>query len=589
MSLNCIIRLLCLILACAPVFITAAEEDAKPPVADATANVRALAEVRSDAGRKSLQAYRKDQAGNPNAVVDAAVAFTEAHKLFLQLNDTDAVSEMQANIYWCKKQMNLDAVKLYLTKEGKTEALAQMNEVADKKVEINEGTTYLDRAKKFAADHSTDLNGISIRYFEVAERFVGTPIGLEAQKLSLEAQNKYMQWIQSGGMARETRFTAPTMVKAGALVAIPDDKAQKTVLADLKKLYAKDYSRRTDSQKSHFAAKLSEEAAKSRGDATTYFTTLNEVCRLAQEAEDYERMLDTIDLLAASFTSYDATEQKKIWLKKMTGKPTAAAIMTLLTNPKDPAANTIAGKFFCLDLKRWSEGLPMLAISGDADLKAVAEQELASPSEDSQRVQVGDAWYVASKKGSTSSEKYAMLARAQRWYMQAKNLSGVLKERVSQRLTEIDRTLPLDLDHLDFDNLTPTQWSKLKGAETIIPVRTARSGPIATMKSEQRFRVVANPADTWTCQSWYGAVTCSSSGADPRQRTIRDTNVIFSSTFESPYPDFRYGALLVQVDKSEPKPAGLISGPGNIWIIPNASTGERKGQIRIKLVPVDDE
>lgn len=575
-------------LAWAPLVITAADTETTPPAGNSATSMRALAEARSEAGRKSLQAYRKDQVGNPNAVVDAAVSFTEAHKLFQQLNDTDAVSEMQANIFWCKKQMNLDNVKLYLEKEGKKEALAQIEEVADKKVEVNEGTTYLNRAKKFAAEHPADLNSISIRYFEVAERFVGTPIGLEAQKLSLEAQNKYVQWIQSGGMARETRFTAPTVVKTGAPVAIPDEKAQKAALADLKKLYAKDYSRRTDSQKSRFAAKLSEEAAKSRGDATTYFTTLNDVCRLAQEAEDYERLLDTIDLLAASFTGYNATEQKKAWLKKMSGKPTAGAIITLLTTPQDPAANTLVGKFFCLELKRWAEGLPMLAICGDADLKAVAEQELARPGEDSQLVQVGDAWYTASKKGS-SNEKNAMLARAQYWYMQAKNLTGVQKERVSQRLTEIDRTLPLDLDHLDFDNLTPTQWSKLKGIETTIPVRAARTGPVITMRADQRFRVIPNPADTWTCQSYWGPVICNSAGADPYKRINRDVDVILSSSFETPYPNFRYGALLVQVDKGEPKPAGIISGPGNVWIIPNAGTGERKGQIRIKLVPVDDE
>ena len=556
-----------------------------------TAKLRLGADEKSALGRKMLQTYRKDQAGNPNAVVDAAVAFTEAHKMYMDLKDTDSVSEMQANIFWCKKQMNLDAVKLYLVKEGKTDALAQMNEVADKKVEVNEGQAYLDRAKKFATEHADDLNGISIRYFEVAERFVGTPIGLEAQKASLEAQNKYMQWLQSGGLARDTRFTKPAVVQAGARVAIPDEKAQKATLTDLKKLYAKDYSRRTDAQKRRFAAKLSDEAGKSKGDAITYYTTLAEVCRLAQEAEDYERLLDTIDLLASSFNGYDASAQKKIWLKKMTGKVTASSIVTLLDNPKDPGANTIAGKFFCYDLKRWNVGLPMLAICGDADLKAVAEQELSNPADDTQRVQVGDAWYAAAKKGgSSSSEKFAMQARSQHWYLEAKSLSGVLKERVAQRLAEIDKSLPLDLDNIDFENLTPTQWSKLKGAETVIPVRTARTGPVATLKAGQRMRVVPHPADSWTCTSWYGAVTCTAAGAAPmRKRKSDDDTVFYSSSFETPYPDYRYGALLVSVDKAEPKLAGVIDGPGNIWVIPNASAGERKGQIRIKIIAVDDE
>lgn len=597
--------LLVLLLAYAPTTWLHSADEVTPPVAEekpaetkpvdndaANAGVRAEAESKAEAGRKALQTYRKDQAGNPNAVVDAAVAFTEAHKLYSQINDTDSVSEMQANIFWCKKQMNLDAVKLYLTKEGKTDALTQMNAVADKKVETNEGQAYLDRAKKFANEHADDLNGISIRYFEVAERFVGTPIGLEAQKLSLEAQNKYMQYLQSGGMARDTRFTKAAVVTAGSRVAIPDEKAQKVTLNDLKKLYAKDYSRRTDAQKRRFAAKLADEAAKSKGDAATYFTTLTEVCRLAQESEDYERLLDTIDVLATSFNGYEAADQKKQWLKKMTGKGTAGAIVTLLDNPKDAGANTVAGKFFCFELKRWADGLPMLAICGDADLKAVAEQELSNPTEDTQRVQVGDAWYNVSKKTGNPPEKFAMLARGQHWYLQPKTLTGVLKERVSQRLVEIDKSLPLDLDNIDFDNLTPTQWSKLKGAETVIPVRAGRSGPIATLKPGQRFRVVPNPADTWTCQSWLGATTCTATGTTLKRQTRDGQGSSFSSillTYETPYPAYRFGELLVQVDKGDPKSAGVVDGPGNIWIIPNAPGGDRKGQIRVKLVAVDDE
>jgi len=567
--------------------------EAKPAATEAeAAKLRASADEKSALGRKLLQTYRKDQAGNPNAVVDAAVAFTNAHKLYLELQDTDAVSEMQANIFWCKKQMNLDAVKVYLTKEGKTDALAQMNEVADKKVETKEGKAYLDRARKFADEHAEDLNGISIRYFEVAERFVGTPIGLEAQKLSLEAQNKYMQYLQSGGMARDTRFTKPAAITVGTRVAIPDEKSQKATITDLKKLYAKDYSRRTDAQKRRFAAKLADEAAKSKGDAATYFTTLSEVCRLAQEAEDYERLLDTIDLLSSSFNGYESAEQKKLWLKKMTGKATASAIATLLDNPKDAGANTSAGKFFCYDLKRWNVGLPMLAICSDADLKAVAEQELSNPTDDTQRVQVGDSWYSIAKKGSSSSEKFALLARAQHWYLLAKGLTGVLKERVGQRLTEIDKSLPLDLENIDFDNLTPAQWTKLKGAETTIQVRAGRTGPVATLKPGQRFRVVPNPADTWTCQSWIGATTCTASGTS-LVRKARDGEDSISSSFylsySSPYPDYRFGELLVQIDKGDPKSAGIIDGPGNVWIIPNAGNGERKGAIRIKLVAVDDE
>ena len=266
--------------------------DAQPPVvpeaapAASTADDRGAADRAADAGRKALQLYRKDQAGNPHAVVDAAMAFADAHKRYTALGDADAVAEMQANIYWCKKQMNLDAVKEYLGREGKSEALAQVDAVAEKQVDASEAQGYFDRAKKFATDHPNDFADISVRYFEVATRFVGTPVSLEAQKLSLEAQNKYMQWIQSGGMQRETRFTKATAVSSGSKVAIPDEKAVKSTITELKKLYAKDYAGKSDPQKRRFAGKLVAEAAKSKGDATIYYTTLQEAIRLVDLAHD---------------------------------------------------------------------------------------------------------------------------------------------------------------------------------------------------------------------------------------------------------------------------------------------------------------
>jgi hypothetical protein len=321
-----------------------------PPVAapDKTApgGDRAAADTAADKGRKALQLYRKDQTANPNAVVDAALAFTEAHHQYQALGDMDAVAEMQASIYWCKKQMNLDTVKSYLARQGKTEALASMDAVAEKKVDTSEAQAYLDRARKFAAEQPTELLTISMRYFEVAERFLGTPISLEAQKLSMQAQNQYVQWLQAGGLVRETRFTKTIAAKSGTKVAIPDEKAQKAALAEVKKLYAKDYSRRTDPQKRRFAAKLVSEGDKSRGDATVFYVMLNEAARLATEAEDYERLLDTVELLAGTYTDYDRAEQQKFWLKKLSGKAAAGAIATLLDTPTDPAANTIAGKFF---------------------------------------------------------------------------------------------------------------------------------------------------------------------------------------------------------------------------------------------------
>ena len=578
----------------------AAETPVDPaPVAPPTgANAEALrvqADTKAATGRTFLQTYRKDMQGNPNAVVDAAVVFSEAHKLYEQLGDTDAVSEMQANVFWCKKQMNLDAVKVYLGRQGKTEALASLT-AEERKVEVSEGQAYLDRAKKFAADRPDDLNSISIRYFEVAQKFVGTPIGLEAQKLSLDAQEKYGQWLAAGGSMRETRFTKKTSVRVGKQVEIPDDKSQKAALAELKKLYVKDYARKTDGQKRRFAAKLSDEAGRSKGDATVYFVSLQEVCRLAQEGEDYPRLLDTIDLLGASFKGYDATAERRTWIKKMGTKSAAVAIVTLMDKPTDPAANAVAGKFFCLTLKRWSEGLPMLALSTEGDLKALAEQELAKPADDDQRVQIGDAWYALAKKTGAANEKNPMLARAQYWYQQTKELSGVPKERTNQRLVEIDKALPLDMDNIDWTSLTPSQWAKLKGATKVIEVGPGRSGPMMSLKPGERIRIVPNPTDSWTCQSWGGKITTTWSGVDSSRERVSgngrnrgNEDLLLFSSFSAPYSNFRFGELLFQVEQGDMQSCGIAAGPGRLWMIPNRPGGDCKGQIRVKFVAVDDE
>jgi hypothetical protein len=61
------------------------------------------------------------------------------------------------------------------------------------------------------------------------------------------------------------------------------------------------------------------------------------------------------------------------------------------------------------------------------------------------------------------------------------------------------------------------------------------------------------------------------------------------SSFSVPYSSFRFGELLVAVDKGTPQSCGVVSGPGPLWIMPNRPSGDNKGQIRIKLLPVDDD
>jgi hypothetical protein len=588
------------LLSATPLAISAAE-DAKPAegttaqvdAAQAEKNGKLLEEAEGFAkqGRQSLQSYRRDQAGSPHAVVDAALAFTEAHKRYLELGDQDEIAEMQASIFWCKKQMNLDAVKEYLARKGDAKsaeaALARIDAVADAKVDSSEQQQYFDRAAKYATDHPDDFSGISIRYFEVAERFAGSPVAIEAQRKSLDAQQKYMQWLQSGGLLRETRFTKPNKLESGAKVPMPSDADSKTSLTEFKKLNAARYAKKGDAQKRRLARHFADEAEKNRGDATMYYVIMGEVVRLATEGEDYERLLNAVDALGAAYEGYDAEAQKRTSLKAMKGKAGAGAVVTLLDDPKNASANTIAGRFYCFQLRRWDDGISMLAIGNDQDLKTIAEQEIAGPANDDQRAQLAEAWYAQGKKGAGSAaDKNGMLSRAQYWYLKARGLNGVAKEKRTKRLEEIDKVLPLDMDNIDWGALTPNQWSKLKGQECVVQARTARSGPFMTLAAGQRVRIVAHPGDTWSGPTWVGVKTSDFRGLDRIVDTKR--NIRFLMTFDGQVDQYSWGCMLYQVGTGPLTEIGIAEGPGTLFLAPNM-TGDCKGQIRAKLLPVADD
>ena len=133
-------RLLLTVLAFAvctgPVHSADVESPADPAIEQRMQTARATA--KSEEGRAALQRYRANQT-DPEPLVAAALAYSEAHKLYEALGDNDAVCDAQANLFWCKKQMNLDTVQAYL-KEAKTDTkagLARVDQVVERKVDAN--------------------------------------------------------------------------------------------------------------------------------------------------------------------------------------------------------------------------------------------------------------------------------------------------------------------------------------------------------------------------------------------------------------------------------------------------------------------
>ena len=145
-----------------------------------------------------------------------------------------------------------------------------------------------------------------------------------------------------------------------------------------------------------------------------------------------------------------------------------AARDALLVKPNDPAANLAVGKFECFLKQDWNRGLPLLVRGSDADLEALAKQELSAPANATDRLKLADAWWdLANKRGadkraadpSTTAGKddlavKSLRARAAYWYQRAAaGLSGLDLAKAQKRATETEPatadTIALEAVYLD--------------------------------------------------------------------------------------------------------------------------------------------
>lgn len=111
---------------------------------------------------------------------------------------------------------------------------------------------------------------------------------------------------------------------------------------------------------------------------------------------------------------------------------------TLAKNPSDPAANQGVGEYLCFVKKRWEAGLPLLSKGGDPILKALAQKELAQPTNTDAQVSLGDGWWDYAGKAKADSRE-AIRERAASWYSRALSGStGIDKLRIQKRLEEVE-------------------------------------------------------------------------------------------------------------------------------------------------------
>ncbi len=540
-------------------------------------------------GKQAMQ----ESNDKPSRSVDAAVAFSKAIKFYEKSGDIDTVCDLEANIFWCKKRMDVGDVKSFVAQKGgdqdTKDALARVDAVAAKTVPKEEAQNYFTRAEKFSKEHPEDLDGIIAHYIEVAERFTGSDLAIKAQKLSLEAQSKQRAQYKSQQEAqRETLFTKSTAAaaSAGHQSPVPDAATLRTTVASVRKLYKDAYAKTKPAQKRHLAIKLLNEAPATKDDPVTAYALLSEAIDLSIAASDWYTTFTACDAMAQTYAGVDAKAKKKEVFAKVRSNPTVQAIVKLLDNPEDADANAVVGRYFCYEGGNWTIGLPLLAHGSDADLKTVAEMEMLKPSGAAEQVELGDKWYALGKKAKQPAQ-VALLARAAFWYSQAEPLlTGITKERVGQRCDEIYQQVPET--GIDYAHITAKQWERLHSKPIEINAANAANDIGIGLGKGDKVCIVPDPAGLWTMhyENWHW------SGGLPN---VFDTNAAGvlkgggGTRNLSQYPG-TIGMMMVTIGAAPPVRVGEHEGEGKVLVgpaLPGGGMGQ--GKIRIKVVVLDEE
>ncbi|HYE05687.1 MAG TPA: hypothetical protein VEL07_09160 [Planctomycetota bacterium] len=603
-----------------------------------TASLSAATELGEAEGfvQSGFQAMQEAQAGSKSRIVDAALDFTKARSLFEELQRFDRVQEMNANIFWCKKQMNESDITAFVAQKPNDrelrKAVEMMTEVAEREVPIEEADEYFARAKAFAEENPDQLLAVTMRWFEVAERFAGTKVAIDAQKLSLASQDQYLKTEKAKqdaelakreagleaqvearvkDMRRQTLFSRPPSAGPG-VVAMPTEAEVKRRAPEVKALF-KDDSRAKKRDKRLLAEKAFAMAKDTRDDPVLRYALFAEAMSLASAAYEVALLVSMVDEVALHYgEGYSRLGEAQKYLSRIDGQEVAGAVLALLADPVDPAANTKAGKYWCLVANQWDLGLPMLANGDDEKLLKIANMEIESPDGAAQQAELGDSWYALAK---TTSRPYKdlMFDRARHWYKRCQaDITGASKDRVASRLSEIFAIRP-DPD-ADYNDLTVEQWDALKG--TVVVVEAVRNSNDArlTLKEGQRVRVVPHPTDEWFGDRWFGdgsdeqpAFTWKGEDRFARFGFGRDMEDEAPKEKEKeadpkkPAPrarqrgwDFNTMALVCWVggNKGEggtKKIPGIFTGPGKLWLGSAQPDDAASGKIRVKLIMLDDE
>lgn len=185
------------------------------------------------------------------------------------------------------------------------------------------------------------------------------------------------------------------------------------------------------------------------------------------------------------------------------------AMQMLQSDPENPEANAVVGRYLSLIKGEWDSGLKLIASGNEADLKALALLE-AGPNPDP--VQIADRWWSLGQS-LDGLERFNVDVHAANWYQKAlSGTSGLTKARITERL----KNLP-----------PPTGGDgQMENAsdETVEPSESDLLEPIQTKKVDIADIVVRGSANAW---EW--------TNAGLTYRNEQPSRIEFPNSFPSEY------------------------------------------------------
>ncbi|HLX61107.1 MAG TPA: hypothetical protein VKX17_07470 [Planctomycetota bacterium] len=463
----------------------------------------AAEESATDLEAKGIAALKQSQ-DEPDVILTAAINFGKAAAAYEQAKDDAKAVEMNSFLYWCKKRMTLQQMDAFL-KGGDVVSIAvakRMETVVKTIPPPDEAQTYFDRAEAYAKENPNEHLLIAIRFFEVADRFKGTNVSINAQDRSLKEQQIS---LSSGGKVPPVQLPASKPSVPAGRQPIPAAAAVATAQKHIREVFKNEFAATaTADVKRSLPAKLLEQVAgeadsgaryalirealeaairnadaasagnavdvlgkfyevdpteenlaalgrlsPARGDAAQASALIGELQRAAERALDadaYSKLPKFSALakgIAGRIGNKHLSDELQAWAKDLDDvskewSSTEKAAAKLAASPNDAAANFTLGRFYLFYRNDLERSLPALARGSDEKLKSIALHELARPQESAPMTALGDEWAAYGEK-QRDPFRLRALNRAIAWYRKAlPDISGLEKSRVEKRLEELD-------------------------------------------------------------------------------------------------------------------------------------------------------